>query len=81
MDADVETRLARRGEPDTTYSLSLEGGRQVSIATDAGGRVTPASADEEAVADHHGLAYHAPTKKAPKAASTDTVPAAPAEEA
>lgn len=77
-DAAFPTRL---GEPDTTYALSLEGGRQVGIATDAGGRVTPASADEAAVADHHGLAVEAPSKKAAKATSTDTAPAAPAEEA
>ncbi len=72
---------SRLGEPDTTYALSLEGGRQAAIVTDAGGRVTPASADEAAVADHHGLVVEAPRKKAAKAASTDTAPAAPAEEA
>lgn len=71
----------RLGEPDTTYALPIEGGRQVVISTDAGGRVTPASSDEAAVADHHGLATASTTTKAAKATHTDTAPAAPAEEA
>lgn len=68
----VPTFPARRGDPETTYSVSLAGGRQVAIATDARGLVTPTTADEAAVADHHGLAHEAPAKKAAKAASTDT---------
>jgi hypothetical protein len=81
MDGTVRTFPDRRGEPDTTYAVSLAGGRQVAITTDGRGRVTPASADEAAVADHHGLAPDAPAKRAAKATTIDTGPAAPAEEA
>jgi hypothetical protein len=81
MDGIVQTFPDRRGEPDTTYAVSLAGGRQVAIATDGRGRVTPASADEAAVADHHGLALEAPAKRAAKATSIETTPAEPAEEA
>lgn len=71
---------ARRGEPRTTYSASFEGGRQVAITTDTRGRVTPADADEAAVADRHGLAIAEAASKAARA-TTSSAPAAPAEEA
>jgi len=77
----MATFPARLGEPSTTYALSLEGGHQVAMATDATGRVTPASADEAAVAEHHGLGTAPTTTKAAKAKHDDTAPAAPAEEA
>lgn len=69
----------RTGTPDTTFSVTLDGGRQVAITTDADGRVEPATPDERAVADHHGLGTEAFTKAGK--ATTRSVPAGPAKEA
>lgn len=75
----MPTFPARRGTPGTTYARSFEGGRQVAISADERGRVTPTSAEEAAVADHHGLAIEGPAKAARTTSSS--APAAPAEEA